>query len=607
MKTVRVASSKYDCAAAQLRFIAVSATIPNIEDIATWLDCSPECVLSFGEEYRPVKLEIHVVGYPRSNNDFIFDRNLNFKVFELIRQFSDGRPTLVFCSSRKGASQGAVQIAKDSAHLLSTTRRQTLLEASFRSGDAMLAECIRGGVGFHSAATSFQDRALVEDLFMKELLTALCTTSTLAQGVNLPAHLVIVKSTLYWTSGSGYEEASELDILQMIGRAGRPQFDTSAVAVIMTTQDSRQKWLNILSRKQVIESCLLQNLEEHLVSEIVLGSIADVAQAVLWLKSTFLYTRVKKKPQYYGMKTANTEDIERNLKEICMRDLNELASFGLITMDDDGFTVKATDRGAIMARYYVAVQTIKLFSEVDAQAELCDLLKTLAKATEFRDIRLRVTEKKLLNVVQLRFPLPHPSKVISDAEKIFVLLQAALSNHMFEEWGLKQDTSTVFSCCGRLCCSLIHTQLALRHFEAARNAIKLSQCLRARMWEDSRLVAKQIRVHLVFPSRRCCSWHRRHLCAHSCIERIRHCREATPVGPAPPRSGVRTETDIWQPDSGRRRAAAAAIAERGSKRRLRPPAGNPRRRRRGNRVCALRRLPRSRRRSRPSRLPQKAD
>lgn len=41
-------------------------------------------------------------------------------------------------------------------------------------------------------------------------------------GVNLPAHLVVIKSTMQYVGGS-CEEYSEADLLQMIGRAGRPQ------------------------------------------------------------------------------------------------------------------------------------------------------------------------------------------------------------------------------------------------------------------------------------------------------------------------------------------------------------------------------------------------
>lgn len=41
-------------------------------------------------------------------------------------------------------------------------------------------------------------------------------------GVNLPAHLVVIKSTMHYVGGA-CEEYSEADMLQMIGRAGRPQ------------------------------------------------------------------------------------------------------------------------------------------------------------------------------------------------------------------------------------------------------------------------------------------------------------------------------------------------------------------------------------------------
>ena len=52
-------------------------------------------------------------------------------------------------------------------------------------------------------------------------------------GVNLPAHLVVIKSTQHYNKGT-YEEYDQSQILQMIGRAGRPQYDTTATAVIMT-------------------------------------------------------------------------------------------------------------------------------------------------------------------------------------------------------------------------------------------------------------------------------------------------------------------------------------------------------------------------------------
>lgn len=82
------------------------------------------------------------------------------------------------------------------------------------------------------------------------------STSTLAMGVNLPAHLVVIKSTQHYTR-SGFEEYTETEILQMIGRAGRPQFDTSATAVIMTKKQTEAKYKSLVSGTQFIESRLL--------------------------------------------------------------------------------------------------------------------------------------------------------------------------------------------------------------------------------------------------------------------------------------------------------------------------------------------------------------
>jgi len=46
-------------------------------------------------------------------------------------------------------------------------------------------------------------------------------------GVNLPAHLVVIKSTCHYVKGM-FVEYSQSEILQMIGRAGRPQVNTGA-------------------------------------------------------------------------------------------------------------------------------------------------------------------------------------------------------------------------------------------------------------------------------------------------------------------------------------------------------------------------------------------
>ena len=86
------------------------------------------------------------------------------------------------------------------------------------------------------------DRAVVEALFEHGFVQVVCTTSTLALGVNLPVFLVIVKGTKQWRGGGkGYEEISEAMLQQMIGRAGRPQFNERGMAVILTSEESAER------------------------------------------------------------------------------------------------------------------------------------------------------------------------------------------------------------------------------------------------------------------------------------------------------------------------------------------------------------------------------
>lgn len=103
----------------------------------------------------------------------------------------------------------------------------------------------------------------VESMFKEGKLVALCATSTLAAGVNLPAHLVIIKSTMQYTP-QGYTEYSMMDVQQMMGRAGRPQYDTFGVAVIIT-DDTRKTFYETFCQKAIaIESQYKSHLRIYL-------------------------------------------------------------------------------------------------------------------------------------------------------------------------------------------------------------------------------------------------------------------------------------------------------------------------------------------------------
>ena len=97
-----------------------------------------------------------------------------------------------------------------------------------------MKHCLQFGVGMHHAGLEPHDRQIAEDLFARCKILVLVCTSTLAWGVNLPAHLVVIKGTEFYDGKQRrYVDFPITDALQMMGRAGRPQFDVSGTCVIM--------------------------------------------------------------------------------------------------------------------------------------------------------------------------------------------------------------------------------------------------------------------------------------------------------------------------------------------------------------------------------------
>lgn len=222
----------------RLRLVGISATISNIRDIANWFDRSC-AVLEFGPEYRPVPLTWHVLSFPMKLT-WRFDEELKVHVFSLVRRYCNSRPSLVFCNSRSNTSKVAAEVARQAGRQLvgSAAQAHALARASSSAIDGSLSEMLRCGVGFHHAGLDVQDKRLVETMFAAGELPILCSTSGLAQGVNLPAHLVVLCNTCkYASSSAGFVEYTRMEVIQMAGRAGRPQFDSSGTCIVMCRQE----------------------------------------------------------------------------------------------------------------------------------------------------------------------------------------------------------------------------------------------------------------------------------------------------------------------------------------------------------------------------------
>ncbi|RVE51677.1 hypothetical protein evm_003649 [Chilo suppressalis] len=82
----------------RIRFVAVSATVSNPEDVSAWLgsEDKPAVFYKFGDECRPVKIHRVVEGYPCPDGTsiFKFDIILNYKLWPIIQKYHNGKPTL---------------------------------------------------------------------------------------------------------------------------------------------------------------------------------------------------------------------------------------------------------------------------------------------------------------------------------------------------------------------------------------------------------------------------------------------------------------------------------------------------------------------------------
>ena len=388
--TLEAVVSRMKTIGGNVRFIALSATVPNSDDIARWLGRSPTNQHlpahreTFGEEHRPVKLKKFVYGYECNGNDFIFDKFLDSKLPALLAKHTQQKPILIFCFTRKSCESTASMLADRISTRSAEFNPWPIPSQRIAVVSRELQEISKFGVAFHHAGLDAQDRIAVEQAFLKGQLSVICCTSTLAVGVNLPCHTAVLKGTVAFTDDN-LQEYSDLEVMQMLGRAGRPQFDDSATALILTRAANKQRYERMVSGQEVLESTLHLNLIEHLNSEIALEFITSTATAKQWLKGTFLSVRLGRNPDHYRLTgaTSNPAQIDDQLEEICERNLKLLQDNQIVT-ENEGF--QSTEYGRAMSKYMVQFATMKLILLVPKAAGLENMVSVqtqLSRSTVF--------------------------------------------------------------------------------------------------------------------------------------------------------------------------------------------------------------------------------
>ncbi|OII78238.1 SEC63 domain-containing protein [Cryptosporidium andersoni] len=502
----------------KIRLVGLSATLPNYLDVARFLEVNPRVGLFyFGPEYRPVPLKQTYIGI-REKKGFRRLQMLNSILYEKIMKSVREHQILVFVHSRKDTIQTAkfIRDKATSDGLLnsffpgnSNVSREILLDELSGIKSDNLKDVLPCGIAIHHAGLVRTDRKIVEDLFADGHIQILVTTATLAWGVNLPAHTVIIKGTQVYKPETGqWSELSPLDIFQMIGRGGRPQYDIDGHGIIITDYQNLTYYSSLFNQQFYIESQLISKLPDIINAEIVLGNIQGKLDVLKWIKKTFLYIRLKQNPKLYGLNvdssiTINTcirdttEDITTELNdELIENYCTRIVESALLTLDKLGAIqydyrtdiIIPSLLGQISSLYYLSPETVQdLEKQLYPQINEIQLFRLLSFCKEFKFLPVRSEEKSELEKLVNKVPIPvqGTGEDIDTSMKVNVLIQLYLTGSRWinSKLTLLADLYSIVQASPRICRALFDMALRKGWSGAAKKALTIATMIERRCWE----------------------------------------------------------------------------------------------------------------------------
>ncbi|KAJ2722989.1 Pre-mRNA splicing [Coemansia sp. Benny D115] len=481
-----------------VRLVGLSATLPNYEDVAAFLRVPRDRALfHFDARYRPCPLQMEFVGLTDTKHIKRLERMDAVCYEKTQKQAAEGGQVLIFVHSRKETVRTAQRLrdaAMEAAQLDSFVRAgsasaEILREESEATRDAALADLLPFGLAVHHAGMARADRALAEELFADGHVRVLVSTATLAWGVNLPAHTVIIKGTQVYNPAQGaWMELSPQDVLQMLGRAGRPQFDTFGEGVIITAHSELRYYLSLMSQQLPIESQLVSRLPDALNAEVALGVVRSRADAADWLAHTYLFVRMLRSPTVYGLSHAILAEDPALLgrrTDLAHAAAVELERSGLVRYDRRSGRLVPTDLGRVASHYYITFRSMAAYQQhLRVGASDIDMLGVFARSDEFRLIPVRAEERVELARLVERVPVPirDAADAGSGMAKVAALLQAHVARLKLPGFALAADAVYVTQSAGRIFRALFELCRARGWARASRCALGWCKQVERRMW-----------------------------------------------------------------------------------------------------------------------------
>lgn len=472
-----------------VRFVGLSTALANASDLADWLGVGEIGLFNFKPSVRPVPLEVHIQGYP---GKYYCPRmnSMNKPAYAAICTHSPTKPVIIFVSSRRQTRLTAldlIQFAASDEHprqFLSMTEEVLQMVLS-QVTDQNLRHTLQFGIGLHHAGLNERDRSLVEELFANNKIQVLVCTSTLAWGVNLPAHLVIIKGTEYYDGkAKRYVDFPITDILQMMGRAGRPQYDQHGKAVILVHEPKKSFYKKFLYEPFPVESSLREQLHEHINAEIVTGTICHKEDAMHYLTWTYLFRRLMVNPAYYGLENAEAETLNSYLSRLVQTTFEDLEDSGCIKMDEEN--VESMVLGTIASQYYLSYMTVSMFgSNIGPDTSLEMFLHILSGASEYDELPVRHNEENYNEALSGRVRYMVDKNGLDDPHvKANLLFQAHFSQLELPISDYVTDLKSVLDQSIRIIQAMIDICANSGWLSASVNCMHLLQMVMQGLWFD---------------------------------------------------------------------------------------------------------------------------
>ena len=488
---------------APIRLIGLSTAVSNPGDLSSWLGVEKKwAVFNFDPSVRPVPMTVHIAGY-HGKNYCPRMATMNKPTYNAICEKSPTQPVIVFVSSRRQtrltamALIGFLLMEGNTAKWVHMDVDQ-VQKYTAQLDDPYVKHCLQFGVGIHHAGLLEGDRTVVEDAFLSGRIQVLVATSTLAWGVNFPAHMVVVKGTEYYDAKTcSYVDFPITDVLQMIGRAGRPQYDTEGVAQVLCHEPKKGFYRKFLYDPFPVESALHKQLHVHINAEIVSGTINTRQDAVNYLTWTYLFRRIARNPSYYGLEDGSPKAVTIFLSNLVKGVLADLERCGCIeppdAMDEDADpdAIQYTVLGKLCSYYYISHLTVSLFNRSIKPHQTCaELLRLLCDAEEFNELPVRHNEDKLNMELARQLPLPiRDTEADSPHAKAYLLFQALFDRASMPITDYLTDQKSAMDNAVRVIQSMTDVAANNGHLYAALRCMKLMQCMvQARWWDDNSLL-----------------------------------------------------------------------------------------------------------------------